>query len=241
MHRGLPRRRDHLRGPGAGRVAAVHRDQRRLLPPVGRHEHPAAEPPGRRRWRRLLTASVGASLSFLAASVGVAPWEVAGRVPDGWWLVSALGLVGGVAQLLVQRRPRRSGARSTRCACGPRALGARRPARRVRWSAAEDALVRDGDGPLGPTMDQAGGRRAAPARRRPRPRWPGCSAAAITPSLPACACWGCTPRASTPLTTRRRAPDVSHRVSVRPSSALSRRGVTRACWRWHAASTFRRR
>jgi hypothetical protein len=53
------------------------------------------------RGRRVPAASVGAGLSFLAASVGVVFWEVAGRVPHGWWLASFLGLVGGVAQLLL--------------------------------------------------------------------------------------------------------------------------------------------
>jgi hypothetical protein len=45
--------------------------------------------------------SVCAGLSFLAASAGIAVWRVAAPLPHGWWLVSFLALVGGVAQLLL--------------------------------------------------------------------------------------------------------------------------------------------
>jgi hypothetical protein len=49
----------------------------------------------------LAAAPLGAGVAWLAASIGVAVWELAGHVSHGWWLVSFLGLVGGVAQLLL--------------------------------------------------------------------------------------------------------------------------------------------
>jgi hypothetical protein len=48
-----------------------------------------------------LHAAPAAGVAWLAASIGVAVWEIAGHLPHGWWLVSFLGLVGGVAQLLL--------------------------------------------------------------------------------------------------------------------------------------------
>jgi hypothetical protein len=53
------------------------------------------------RGHRVPAAAAGAGLSFLAASAGVAAWHMAEGVPHGWWLASFLGLVGGIAQLLL--------------------------------------------------------------------------------------------------------------------------------------------
>jgi hypothetical protein len=41
-------------------------------------------------------------VAWLAAGLVVAIWQVGGHVPHGWWLASFLGLVGGVAQLLLR-------------------------------------------------------------------------------------------------------------------------------------------
>jgi hypothetical protein len=57
--------------------------------------------PVTRREQRVRATSVGAGVSFLAASAGVAAVHVTEGVPHGWWLVSFLGLVGGIAQLLL--------------------------------------------------------------------------------------------------------------------------------------------
>ena len=177
----------------------------------------------------------------LAASVGVAPWEVAGRVPDGWWLVSALGLVGSVAQLLVSaghvagalgRRGAPAGPEPSAHVGRPGVFAGAPP--RTRSSATATARLglprtKQEDDVLRLHAGDPG--HVGPAARPQR-------SLRHCPPAPA----GAARRArALPLTTRRRAPDVSHRVSVRPSSALSRRGVSPACWRWHAASTFRRR
>jgi hypothetical protein len=53
------------------------------------------------RRRRVPAPSAAAGLSFLAAGAGVAVWQVAERLPHGWWLITFLVLVGGVAQLLL--------------------------------------------------------------------------------------------------------------------------------------------
>jgi hypothetical protein len=44
---------------------------------------------------------VGAGLSFLGASAWIAVWNGTERFAHGWWLVSFLALVGGLAQLLL--------------------------------------------------------------------------------------------------------------------------------------------
>jgi hypothetical protein len=53
-------------------------------------------------------------VSFAAAGAVVAVWNATERFPHGWWLVSFLMLVGGVAQLLFG---------AGRAALGPAALG----------------------------------------------------------------------------------------------------------------------
>ncbi len=53
------------------------------------------------RRRGLPPIFVGAGLSFLAASAAIAAWQATERLAHGWWLVSFLALVGGLAQLLL--------------------------------------------------------------------------------------------------------------------------------------------
>jgi len=77
--------------------------------------------------RRGMPAAYGsAGLSFLAASVGVAVWHVAERLPHGWWLASFLALVGGVAQLLL--------------GAGHGAFARSTPSTRARWSSQRQAV-----------------------------------------------------------------------------------------------------
>ena len=58
--------------------------------------------------------SLLAGLSFTAAGAAAAVWNATERLAHGWWLVSFLVLVGGVAQLLFG---------AGRAALGPAALG----------------------------------------------------------------------------------------------------------------------
>jgi hypothetical protein len=80
-------------------MAAVHRAQRRSLPAQGGVS--ALSRPMSARRRGLPPVFVGAGLSFLGASAGIALGQATERFAHGWWLVSFLALVGGLAQLLL--------------------------------------------------------------------------------------------------------------------------------------------
>ena len=79
------------------------------------------------RGRGLPPIFVGAGLSFVGASAGIAVWHATERFAHGWWLVSFLALVGGLSQLLL--------------GVGHRAVAARTPGMATRWSPERQAAL----------------------------------------------------------------------------------------------------
>src|ERR1035437_5281480 len=97
----MPRRRDHLRGPGAARMAALHRKERRLLPGEAAMTGRAANP---EPWAGADDSGGGLAMVvvFTAARL-IGPGAVALLLLDGggWRLGLAFALHVGITAVVV--------------------------------------------------------------------------------------------------------------------------------------------